>query len=81
MTSANRDAPGGVRPGASKAGVRDEALCERCSPRLNALWWCVPAVFVKQLGSVLGGQRHKALGTFPATLQVREYPRSQEAQL
>jgi protein gp37 len=31
-------------------------------------------VFMKQLGSVLGGKRHHDIGTFPAGLRVREYP-------
>lgn len=35
--------------------------------------WGVP-VFVKQLGTVLGGKNHHDIETFPAGLQVREYP-------
>ncbi len=31
-------------------------------------------VFVKQLGTVLGGRQHTDIGTFPDALQVREYP-------
>lgn len=32
------------------------------------------AVFVKQLGTVLGGKRHADMETFPESLRVREYP-------
>lgn len=32
------------------------------------------AVFVKQLGTVLGGKSHHDMATFPSSLRVREYP-------
>lgn len=32
-------------------------------------------VFVKQLGTVLGGKTHKDISTFPPALQVRDWPR------
>lgn len=32
------------------------------------------AVFMKQLGTVEGGKRHQDFSTFPASLQVRQYP-------
>lgn len=36
----------------------------------------IVAPFVKQLGTVLGGREHHNIDTFPADLQVREFPRS-----
>lgn len=35
------------------------------------------AVFVKQLGTVLGGKRHADIETFPVGLQIREWPPEQ----
>ena len=32
------------------------------------------AVFVKQLGTVLGGKHHQDIESFPESLQVREFP-------